>query len=180
MAQQAHPNEPIRPVRREASETTLARRPEPDFQLDALHRLLAGFSIGVAITAPILFALQSLGTLELLPVRYGMDGQVLREGSVWEAIGGLVLLGLGTLTLVSLSRYPKIFNYPVTLTERNVQGQYKAGVYTLVWVAFSMALTMLILVASWLELITIGWIWLALLLTVTAVVVGITRMFKLR
>ena len=43
-----------------------------------------------------------------------------------------------------------------------------------------MALTMLILVASWLELITIGWIWLALLLTVTAVVVGITRMFKLR
>ena len=180
MAQQAHPNEPIRPVNSAANDTTLTERPEPDFQLDALHKLLAGFSIGVAITVPIFFALQSIGTLEVLPVRYGMDGQVLREGSVWEAIGGLILLGLGTLALIFLTRYPKTLNYPVTLTEPNVQEQYKTAVYTLVWVAFSMALTMLILVAAWLELITIGWIWLALLLTVAAVIVGITRMLKLR
>ncbi len=180
MAQQAHPNEPIRPVNPAANDTALNERPEPDFQLDALHRLLAGFSIGVAITVPIFFALQSIGTLEVLPVRYGMDGQVLREGSVWEAIGGLVLLGLGTLALIVLTRYPKTLNYPVALTEHNVQGQYKTAVYTLVRVAFSMALTMLILVAAWLELITIGWIWLALLLTLAAVIVGITRMLKLR
>ena len=180
MAQQAHPNEPIRHVDHDANDTTLARRPEPDFQPDALHKLLAGFSIGVAITAPIFFALQSIGTLDVLPVRYGMDGHVLREGSVWEALGGLILLGLGTLALVILARYPKIMNYPVTLTEHNVQGQYKTAVYTLVWVAFSMSLTMLILVASWLQLINIGWIWLALLLTVTAIIIGISRMLKLR
>lgn len=180
MAQQAHPNEPIRHVGPEANNATLADRPAPAFQLDGVHKLLVGFSIGVAISAPVFFALQSIGTLDLLPVRYGVDGQVLREGSVWEAIGGLILLGLGTLTLVILSRYPQIFNYPVALTEHNVQRQYKTAVYTLVWVAFSMSLTMLILVAAWLELITIGWIWLALVLTFAAVLIGIVRMLKLR
>ena len=44
-------------------------------------------------------------------MRYGIAGEVIREGSVWEAVGGLTLLGPATITVAVLAGYPRVFDY---------------------------------------------------------------------
>lgn len=180
MTDQTHSHEPMRNHDGDVIYTSLKERPRPEFHLDPLHKALLTVSVILAIIVPIVFALQTVGMTELLPVRYGVDGEVLREGSVWEALGGLTLLALGILGVAILARYPRIYNYPFMLTEHNAQRQYKNAVQMLAWVAFSMSLIMIVMVASWLEVLAMGWIWVALGVTVAAAIFFIWRMIKLR
>lgn len=180
MAEQPYPGKPMRNHTGDTVFTNPQERPQPAVELDGLHKFLLWVSMVLAIVLPVFFGLQTFGTTDLLPVRYSVDGQVLREGAVWEAIVGLTLLGLGTLAIAILARHPRIFNYPFMLTERNAGRQYKNSAQMMVWVAFGMALTMVVMTGSWLGVISMTWIWVALAVTVGAAVVGIWRMIKLR
>ena len=180
MTDQTYPHKPIRNRQGEIVYTSFQQRPQPTFQLDAIHKALLVVSIALAGGLPVLFGLQTLGSTELLPMRYGVGGEVLREGSVWEATLALTLLGLATIAVAVLARYPRIFNYPVMLTEDNAQRQYKNAAQMMAWIAFSMAMVMLVMAASWMGLISIAWLWAAVGLMMAAAIVFIWRMIKLR
>lgn len=180
MTEQTSSHKPIRNYNGDIVYTSFHERPEPTFRLDALHKTLLVLSIVIAVVVPIFFMLQTFGTTELLPVRYGVGGEVLREGPIWEAVLGLTLLGLGTIAMAVLARYPRIFNYPFMLTEHNAQRQYKNSVQMMAWIAFSMGLCVLIMAASWLGLMAMSWMLAATGLMVVAAIVFIWRMVKLR
>ena len=180
MSEPAYPQEPIRNARSEAISSNIHQRPQVDYRLDGFHKTLRMVSIALAMALPVIFAMQMFGMTDLLPVRYGVAGEVLREGSVWEAVGGLILLGLGTIAVAVLAGYPRIFNYPITLTAHNAQRQYNNAARMMIWIACSMALIMVVMTASWLGLLVMGWIWAALGLLLVAVIFFLGRMFRLR
>ncbi|MFD6814517.1 hypothetical protein [Enteractinococcus coprophilus] len=101
-------------------------------------------------------------------MRYGIAGEVIREGSVWEAVGGLTLLGPATITVAVLAGYPRVFNYPIPLTAHNAQRQYNNAARMMTWIGLSMALIMVVMMASWLGVLAIGWIWVGLGMLVAA------------
>lgn len=158
--------------------TGLRDRPKPNFRLDALHRGLFGISVVIAVTAPVIFWAKTWNMGGTLPMHYNMAGEVNREGSVTEAGITLIVVGLVTIGLVVLRRYPRIFNYPTMLTEDNVQKQYKTAVQMIAWTTLGSALIMVVMTGSWLGYMGITWIWLPLGIMFCAVGVSIVRMFR--
>lgn len=71
------------------------------------------------------FAWQQLP--ERIPTHFGLSG----EPDAWGGKGTLVILPIVGLILyvsmMALARVPHIYNYPVTITERNAEAQYRLG-----------------------------------------------------
>lgn len=155
-------------------------RPNPDFILDSFHRALLLVSLLLAIGLPIYFLLWSFGVSGVLPMQYSFSGEVTREGSTVEGAVTLAVLGATTIGVAVLARYPRVYNFPVTLTEHNVQRQYLNAVQMMCWLAASMVMTMAIMVGSWLGVISAGWNWLPMVLIGGSMIFFITRMFRLR
>lgn len=103
-----------------------------------------------------------------------------REGSTVEA--ALILTGLGIVTIGCgvLTRFPRIYNFPVILTEHNVQRQYKNGVQLMAWATACLAGTMVVTVANWLWGLGVGLTWLPSAAGICVLIVFIWRMVKLR
>jgi uncharacterized membrane protein len=62
-----------------------------------------------------------------IPTHFGIDGKPNAYGSkdtIWLLPGILLVL---TVAFSLLSRYPWLFNYPVTITEENAERQYHRG-----------------------------------------------------
>ncbi len=113
-------------------------------------------------------------------MQYGVDGEVTREGSPAEAVIVLSVLGITTIGLAVLTRYPRIFNFPFMLTEHNVQRQYKNAVQMLVWVAAGMALLEVVMIGVWMGVLSENLFWIPVAAILGSTVVFIVRMFKLR
>lgn len=150
--------------------TSFRDRPEPTYTLDRLHKLLL---IGSALGAVILIVYFVFRAA-------GMDGEVQREGSVWEGIGTLSMLGATTIGIAVVARYPRIFNFPFLLTADNVQRQYKNAVQMMAWLAFSCVLVMVVMVGNWAGALAANWIWLPMAIMIVSMIFFITRVFKLR
>lgn len=160
--------------------TSIRERPEPTYTLDRLHKVLLVGSAIVAVVLLVYFVIRAWGMDGSLPMQYGIDGQVRREGSVWEGIGTLTMLGATTVGVAVLARYPRIFNFPFVLTEDNVQRQYKNAVQMLAWLALSCALIMVVMVGSWVGVLSIHWTWLSMAIMIVSLIFFMSRMFKLR
>lgn len=115
---------------------------------------------------------------EVVPTHFNFAGEPDAWGEPWNA---LVLAGVWLLLAVGLavlSRHPRIFNYPVPLTEENAQRLYREGERLMVWTGLACGLTLGAGVGSML-----GWAAAPLLVAgltamFVAVVVGVIRMFQ--
>ncbi|GAA1455317.1 DUF1648 domain-containing protein [Nesterenkonia lacusekhoensis] len=121
---------------------TAKSRPQPAVRMDPFHRGLLASSVAVAVLVSVYTLLQIPSMSEEVPVRWGFSGDV-TYGSpatmIWPVLGLLV----GTLGCAVLARYPRIYNYPRELNERNVQRQYRNGAQLMVWTTASLAMTTL-------------------------------------
>lgn len=160
--------------------TTFGDRPKPDFTLDPFHKGLLAVSVIAAVALPAYFFLRSSGIQGDFALHYDFTGDVTREGSLQEADITLVLLSLLTIGCAALTRYPRIYNFPVTLTRDNVQRQYKNAVQMLVWIVASMAAILAIMVFGWLGVLSVDLMWLPLAAMGITLVVFIRRTFTLR
>lgn len=151
-------------------------RPEPDFALGSLHKALLVGSCLLAVLVPVYFWWQTRDLGGTLPMHYNTAGEVTRAGSVSEAMITVVVVGIATIGLVVLSRYPRIMNFPTMLTPQNVQHHYKVTVQMLVWVAFGSGLIMVVMTGNWLGWLGIGWVWVPLGIMVGTVLFCIGRM----
>ena len=160
--------------------TTFSERPQPNFTLDPFHKVLRAVSMIAAVALPVYFFLRSVGAQGDFALHYDFTGDVTREGSFQEAAIILVLLSLLTIGCGVLTRYPRIFNFPVTLTRDNVQRQYKNAVQMLVWVVAGMAAVLAIMVGGWLGILSVDLMWLPIAAMGIVLIVFIRRMVKLR
>ena len=159
---------------------TFSERPQPNFTLDPFHKVLLAVSMISAVGLPVYFFLRSSGAQGNFALHYDFTGDVTREGSFQEAAIILVLLSLLTIGCGLLTRYPRIFNFPVTLTRDNVQRQYKNAVQMVVWIVAAMAAILAIMVGGWLGILSVDLMWLPLATMGIILVVFIRRMIKLR
>lgn len=159
---------------------TLSERPRPNFTLDPFHKVLLAVSMISAVGLPVYFFLRSSGAQGNFALHYDFTGDVTREGSFQEAAIILVLLSLLTIGCGLLTRYPRIFNFPVTLTRDNVQRQYKNAVQMVVWIVAAMAAILAIMVGGWLGILSVDLMWLPLATMGIILIVFIRRMIKLR
>ncbi|MCT1803196.1 hypothetical protein [Kocuria carniphila] len=160
--------------------TTFSERPQPNFALDPFHKVLLAVSMIAAVALPVYFFLRSFGAQGDFALHYDFTGDVTREGSLQEAAVILVLLSLLTIGCGVLTRYPRIFNFPVTLTRENVQRQYKNAVQMLVWIVAGMAAILAIMVGGWLGILSVDLMWLPLAAMGIVLIVFIRRMILLR
>lgn len=160
--------------------TTFGERPQPTFELDPFHKVLLAISMILAVALPVYFFLRSWGVQGDFALHYDVTGDVTREGSLQEAAIILLLLSLLTIGCGVLTRYPRIFNFPVTLTRDNVQRQYKNAVQMLVWIVASMAAVLAIMVGGWLGILSVNLVWVPILAMGIVLIVFIRRMIKLR
>lgn len=159
---------------------TFSERPQPKFELDPFHKVLLAVSMISAVGLPVYFFLRSSGAQGNFALHYDFTGDVTREGSFQEAAIILVLLSLLTIGCGLLTRYPRIFNFPVTLTRDNVQRQYKNAVQMVVWIVAAMAAILAIMVGGWLGILSVDLMWLPLATMGIILIVFIRRMIKLR
>ncbi|MCT1616621.1 hypothetical protein GKZ75_02295 [Kocuria indica] len=180
MSERKGTREPIRNHDGDAVYTSFSERPPAEFMLDLFHRALLVISVVLAAGLPVYFLLWARGIGGPLPMQYGVDGEVTREGSPAEAVIVLSVLGITTIGLAVLTRYPRIFNFPFMLTEHNVQRQYKNAVQMLVWVAAGMALLEVVMIGVWMGVLSENLFWIPVAAILGSTVVFIVRMFKLR
>lgn len=159
---------------------TFAERPRPDFTLDPFHKVLLAVSMIIAVVVPVYFFLVATDMQGQVPMQYDFTGDVTREGSVREAAITLAALSALTIGCGVLTRYPRIFNFPVMLTRKNVQRQYRNAVQMMVWIVAIMTAILTIMVCSWLGILGADLVWLPLAAVGITLVVFIRRMFKLR
>lgn len=171
---------PARNTSDEAQITTFSERPQPNVTLDPFHKALLIISVVVAVVLPVYFGVQMAGAEGSIPMQYDFSGEVTREGSVREAIITTVVLSVLTIGIAVLSRYPRIFNFPVVLTQENIQRQYKNGVQLLVWITASMAALLGLMVGSWLGYVSIHLVLVPVAVMLVIVVFFIARMARMR
>lgn len=155
-------------------------RPKPDFTLDPFHRALLGISVVVPVLLTVLVAIQAPSMPGQVPVHFSLDGSVNRYGSPWEGLWTALGVTVIILVVAVLARFPRIFNYPVELTSRNVQSQYENAVQMMVWLNVSMAVTAVGIVSLWFQLRWFGVVWAGLVLMVVVMGFFIRRMLRLR
>lgn len=76
---------------------------------------------------------------ETIPTHFGVRGQADAYGPSWTILP-LAALWLAMQALLAVfSHYPRVFNYPVPVTEENAQRLYREGERMLVWLALAQA-----------------------------------------
>ncbi|GAB3186605.1 hypothetical protein [Nesterenkonia suensis] len=119
----------------------LKDRPAPDYELGAALRLLRWGSVLLGALPVALIAWQATSGTDQVPLQFGVDGTVDREGSPWELFWTTLLTWTTcVLGLAILSRHPRIFNFPQALTSENAQRLYRRGETSLIWLTFATAL----------------------------------------
>ncbi|UBH06911.1 hypothetical protein K8P10_002422 [Leucobacter sp. Psy1] len=97
-------------------------------------------ALGVAgiSAASILIGYASLP--ETIPTHFDFAGRPDGWGHKSSVLVILGILGAMTAGIVWLSHHPRVFNYPVPITEFNAQAVYRVGEQTMVWVSLGCAL----------------------------------------
>ncbi len=172
---------PFRDDKGVVSYPTMRSRPQPTFTLDLLHRfLLVGSLVGSVCHA--LWIVARIPSMPAqVPMQFAADGSVNRYGSPWEILGIASVFLVTIIGLAILARYPRVYNYGVgSVTEENIQAQYKNGVQMMVWAVFSMVVLQVIALGS----VAGDWsttpaMWIGLALMLGSIAFFILRMLKL-
>lgn len=165
---------------RSMAQSSFRERPTPDFTLDPFHGVLRGASVATAVILPVYFLFRAFRIDGNLPMQYTFSGGVSRVGSPAEAVLGISFLGLITVGVAVLTRYPQFFNFPFGLTEDNIQRQYKNAVQMLIWMTTGMALIMVVMLGSWLGFLPVTMSVLPVAVLGVSLVFFIVRMARIR
>ncbi|MFC5928438.1 DUF1648 domain-containing protein [Cryobacterium melibiosiphilum] len=157
---------------------TFASRPPANFHTSGLVRRLRWSGLAAAAIATVIVAAVYGGLPEQIPTHFGASGQADAWGprsSVWPLLGVWLLV---QALLAFLSTWPRMFNYPVPVTEANAQRLYRDGEGLMVFMGVSVAiiftgLVLLSVGAPGFPLVGVG---LAFLLAV--LVVGVGRLMR--
>lgn len=110
-----------------------AKRPVIDLPITSIELILEFIGIGAIFTTFVLLSKYWPVLPEIVPTHFGISG----EPDGWGGKASLFLLPVtGTFLYVCmwfLSKYPHIYNYPVTITEDNAPGQYLMGRKIINW-----------------------------------------------
>ena len=134
-------------------------RPASKIRLSPFFRALQAGSWLIAVGLPIYFLVAIRRYDGEVPMHFDFTGNVTRTGPATEAIITLVTTALCVIGLLVLARYPRILNFPVMLTEDNVQQQYRYGIELMTWVAAACAGIMVVMAFAQLSGWSINWIW---------------------
>lgn len=161
---------------------TLRSRPQAEFTLDPMHRLLLLGSLVVAACYTLWMLARIPSMPEEVPMHFASDGSVNRYGSPWEMVGLAAMMLVMIAGCALLARYPRIFNFGVSkVTERNIQAHYKNGVQMMVWVALSLTVLQVVMLGSiagdWSMSPALGF---AMALMLGSMGFFIVRMFRIR
>lgn len=102
-------------------------RPKIDVELEGIDRALewAGFALVVLTWAWVIYFYPSLP--DTIPTHYNASGEVDGFGSKPSLLILPVLATILFVGLLLLSRKPRLYNYPVSVTPENARRLYKAG-----------------------------------------------------
>jgi uncharacterized membrane protein len=115
----------------------MTSRPKLDIPFGAVERTLnAAAALGLFFDAYLLWRFWSI-LPDRLPTHYDFAG----KPDAWGGKETLVILPLVSLfffiIFVILERFPRIYNYPVVITEENAERQYRLARSLLTWINFS-------------------------------------------
>lgn len=151
------------------------RRPERTYVTGGLTRALRIAAWVPVLAAGILLLVRYPGLPETVPTHFGVGGQPDGWGPKWSIF---VVFGMLTVLMVGisvLSRFPRVFNYSVAVTDENAQRVYRAGERLMVWLLGAMGVIVLGLTSASIEPDGIGMpiVWMGVALTIFATVAGV-------
>lgn len=161
---------------------TMRSRPQAEFTLGPMYRLLLTGSLVVA-TCYALWMLARIPSMpEQVPMHFASDGSVNRYGSPWEMAGLAAVMSVMIAGCAVLTRYPRVFNFGATrVTGRNIQAHYKNGVQMMVWLVLSLTVLQIVMFGA----IAGDWsmtpaVWFAMALMLGSMGFFIVRMLRIR
>ncbi len=127
------------------------------------------------LAAGILLPMTYPGLPETVPTHFGVGGQPDGWGpksSIFVVFGVLAVMMVG---ISVLSRFPRVFNDSVAVTEGNAQRVYRAGERLMVWLLGAIGVIVLGLTSASIEPDGIGMpiVWVGVALTILATVAGV-------
>ncbi|MDN5820641.1 MAG: DUF1648 domain-containing protein [Brachybacterium sp.] len=132
--------------------------------------------VSLAITTWILLRYPSLP--DVLATHFGADGQADDRGPKWSILILAAVMLLLSLGLAALSTRPRVFNYPLEITEGNAQAVYREGERVVVWMALGVQVVYLGIAWSVLQTGGGAVLVLAPLVLLVAAIIGIIRQVR--
>lgn len=122
-----------------------------------------------------------------VPAHYGLSGEVDRWGSKWELLIILFINIFLYIIMHTLGKKPHLHNYPIPITEENVEEAYKIS-RTMMSVMKNMLLIFFSIVLINSIIVALGWgkglgIWLLPILIIgtgAPIIWGLIKLFKLK
>lgn len=156
----------------------VSERPLADFTTGPVTRVLRWVSVATPFVASAVLLLAYPSLPEVVPTHFGVTGEADAWGPRWSVLVMVAVWLLLAVGIAVLSRFPRVFNYPVPVTEENAQPLYREAERMLVWLAASMSLVFGAISAAVLGADATVFVVLGLAATFVAMVVGIVRMLS--
>jgi len=119
----------------------LQKRPVLNLPLSSLDGFVEFASVAALLFLLVSTALYWSALPERVPTHFGLSGRP----DAWGAKSSLLLLPIFAIVLYAgmtiLGRFPHIYNYPVQLTEENVERQYRIARTLIGWVKLEVVWT---------------------------------------
>lgn len=158
---------------------TLQERPARTYVTGPVTGWIRRLSIAVTLLCTITVAVLYWTLPETVATHFNIAGEADDwgpRGSVWLLVGIFTAMNLG---MSFLSRHPRAFNYPVTITEGNAQGLYRAGEQLMVWIVASCTLLYVGITGATLEVFSPTVILVpAVVCMFASLIVGLVRMLR--
>ncbi|MCO6437939.1 MAG: DUF1648 domain-containing protein [Phycisphaerae bacterium] len=120
-------------------------RPKLDLPTTRMDYVLRAVSVGGVMASFALVLVAQLQLPERIPVHFNWRG----EADGWGSRQWLWLLPsislICVVAMAKLSRHPRLFNYPVRITEKNAAVQYRLGRSALSWIQAEISMLFLLL-----------------------------------
>lgn len=164
---------------------SISKRPNIKYPLSWKDKALI-----TAATLPIVFVIIYLKAIwndipEIIPTHFGFSGAPDAYGNKTSLF---IIIGICTglhIILALLSKVPKCYNYPVSVTEENAEALYKAGRQLILLIDLEMSFMLNIL--TWQSVqaamgnregVSAGMVVAVIIITFTTVIYGIIKMIK--
>jgi uncharacterized membrane protein len=138
----------------------------------------AGVLVSLALAAWAVVAYFSLPLV--IPVHFGISGQPdaygHRSSVLWLALVFVVL----TVGVAVMSRHPRLFNYPVPVTDENAERLYREGERMLVWLLAPLQVIFFAVIQAVLQDGAVTWLmWVGLAGLFVVIIASVVRMSRL-
>ena len=154
-------------------------RPPRTFTTGTVTRALRGVSVVITVAGAVALVIRFASLPAIVPVHFNFSGAVDGYGPSWSVcvLAGAWVALMALLVVLSLK--PRLFNYPIPLTEANAQRVYREGERMMVWVALAMAVAFAGIALAYFDVDGIAITMPAIICMLAATVVGIVRMMRI-